>query len=100
MNKLVRDEIPRVIPADKLSFFKFTTLNDAEYAEELKKKLLEEVHEYIQAENMEELADIYEVLEAIIKFKSFNHKDIDLVKQNKRDERGGFEKCLLMQSIV
>ena len=100
MDKLVRDEIPNVIPVNELSRFKFTTLDDCKYAEELKKKLLEEVHEYLQAENIEELADIYEVLDAIIKFKSFDSAEINLVKQNKRNNRGGFERRLLMQKVL
>ncbi len=99
MKKLVRDEIPRIIPSTESHLFRFVTLSDLEYAEQLKKKLVEEVEEYLEAENIEELADVYEVLDAIIKFKSFDLGEIHKVKKNKRDQRGGFENRLLMEKI-
>jgi len=100
MNKLVRDYIPNVIPKEDLHRFRFVRLTDEDYAEHLKKKLVEEVAEYLQAENKEELADIYEVLEAIIKFKGFDLEEVRQVQQNKRDVRGGFEERLLMQKVT
>ncbi len=99
MKKLVRDKIPNIIPAAESHLFKFVPLADAEYAEQLKKKLVEEVKEYLEAENVEELADIYEVLDAIIKFKTFDSEEIHRVKQTKLDLRGGFEKRLLMERV-
>ena len=99
MNKLVRDNIPKFIPATESHSFKFTPLAEPEYGEELKKKLVEEVEEYLQSENAEELADIYEVLEAIIKLKSFDFEEIKRIKQKKHDQRGGFEKRLFMERI-
>ena len=99
MNKLVRDKIPNIIPIDALSYLRFIPLNDREYADELKKKLVEEVEEYLKAENIEELADIYEVLEAIIKLKKFDPKEINQVKKEKKEQRGGFEKRLFMERI-
>lgn len=99
MHKLVRDEIPKIIPDTQSHLFRFIILSDVEYAEQLKKKLVEEVEEYLQSENVEELADIYEVLDAIIKFKAFDLDEIRRFKENKRDQRGGFEKRLLMEKV-
>ena len=99
MKKLVRDKIPNVIPAAESHLFQFVPLSDVEYSEELKKKLVEEVEEYLKAENIEELADIYEVLDAIIKFKTFDVDEIHRVKKNKLDQRGGFEERLLMERV-
>ncbi len=98
-SKLVRDNIPKIISDSQLDRFRFVTLSDEEYAKQLKKKLLEEVEEYLQEENMEELADIYEVLDAIVQFKKFDPNEILKVKQKKLNERGGFEKRLLMEVV-
>ncbi len=98
-SKLVRDNIPKIISDFQLDRFRFVTLSDEEYAKQLKKKLLEEVEEYLQDENMEELADIYEVLDAIVQFKKFDPNEIFKVKQKKLNERGGFEKRLLMEVV-
>jgi len=42
----------------------------------LKDKLQEEVDEYFEDENMEELADILEVIDVIITLKGFNKEEI------------------------
>jgi predicted house-cleaning noncanonical NTP pyrophosphatase (MazG superfamily) len=98
MSKLVRDLIPEVIPEDKRDLFRFSTLNEKEYREHLNKKLLEEVNEFLEVENMEELADIFEVIDAIMKLNQFDREELRAVQESKREKRGGFEKRLLMES--
>ena len=75
-NKLVRDKIPKVIKKEGKTS-KTRILNEDEYNKELFKKLIEEAVELSQARNdqeiIEELADIYEVIETIL----FN-KNIDI----------------------
>jgi predicted house-cleaning noncanonical NTP pyrophosphatase (MazG superfamily) len=99
MAKLVRDLTPAAIPQEKLHLFRFTTLSELEYGEYLKKKLREEVEEYLETENVEELADIYEVLDSIIKLKQFHLDEIELMQNQKRMQRGSFEKRLLMENV-
>ena len=60
-NKLVRDKIPEIINSDN-GVAITRTLHDVEYLNELNKKLQEEVKEYLEADNIEELADIVEVI--------------------------------------
>lgn len=66
--KLVRDEIPKII-AKEGKTVRYTTLQGDALKEALKAKLLEEVQEFIKAETpaqqIEELADILTVLDAI-----------------------------------
>lgn len=66
-NKLVRDKIPENI--DKMEGRKanYKILEDKEYREELDKKLFEEAHEFIEEHSIEELADLMEVIFAIMK---------------------------------
>ena len=99
MSKLVRDLIPDIIPTEKLPLYKFTIVNKEQYAILLRNKLQEEVDEQLEAENMEELADILEVIDAIITLKGFNKEEIMQIKQQKKLTRGGFEKQILMETI-
>jgi len=67
-NKLVRDNIPEIMikngakPVTRI-------LTEEEYLKELNKKLLEEVNEYLESGSIEELADIEEVIIAILNAK-------------------------------
>jgi len=100
MSKLVRDLIPDVIPHDRTHLYRFKEVSEDEYGRLLKQKLVEEVHEFLEAENVEELADIYEVIDALIKLKQFDKEQILQVQQKKRKKRGGFEKRLLMENVL
>ena len=63
-NKLVRDKIPEIIENNN-EFCKTRILNDDEYLVELNKKIKEELNEYLESGEIEELADLEEVLRAI-----------------------------------
>jgi len=89
MSKLVRDKIPEIIEV-KGTEPKFHIADDAEYWEKLKRKLLEEVAEWMTSENMEEMADIFEVITAILQTKGWTIEEIIKVQEQKRLERGGF----------
>ena len=86
MAKLVRDKIPEIIKS-KGEKIKIRIADDKEYWEELKKKLKEEVDEFISSEEPEELADIYEVLHAIYDFKKIDKKFLAELREKKAKER-------------
>ena len=67
-NKLVRDNIPEIINKQGETPY-VSVLDDKQYNTELRKKLKEEVREYLVSEEIEELADIIEVIEALAKHK-------------------------------
>ena len=67
-NKLVRDNIPEIIKNQGETPY-VSVLDDKQYNTELRKKLKEEVREYLVSEEIEELADIIEVIEALAKYK-------------------------------
>ena len=94
--KLVRDRIPENIIAQGEQPV-FYAANDAEYWERLKEKLSEEVLEFQKAENPEELADILEVIDAIIEFKNFDKSELDEIKQKKMEAKGGFKKRIILE---
>lgn len=95
-NKLIRDLIPEIIrQAGRECEVK--TMSQAEYHQALLKKLVEEAKEATQANSnnlVEELADVYEVVDAILINLEIN-KSLVLAKQEqKRQEKGGFNKKL------
>lgn len=89
-NKLVRDKIPEIIKNQNYEV-KYHILDDDTYIEELYKKLREETEELISDRNIEELADVYEVMRAIADTMDISWEDIIEVARNKRERKGGFK---------
>ena len=58
--------------------------DDAEYWQKLKEKLHEEINEFMEAETIEEMADILEVIDAISDYKKFDKEELEKAK-NKKD---------------
>lgn len=97
-NKLVRDRIPEIIRA-KGGECATRILSDAEYADALDKKLGEELAEYLASHNPEELADLLEVIYACAALQSLSPDDLEHIRADKAEARGGFkEKILLIES--
>lgn len=94
-NKLVRDNIPKIIK-EKGGTVMTHIADDAEYWQKLKEKLQEEVDEFIQDENIGEIADMLEVLDAICRYKGFAKDEVEQVKTKKAQERGKFEKRIIL----
>ena len=95
--KLIRDKIPERIAADGEKA-KVRILDDKEFLTALENKLLEEVQEMrLGAEKRMEIADIYEVLDALISAHGFSKEEILKIQEKKRAERGGFEKKLFLE---
>ena len=97
-NKLIRDRIPELIErAGKTPHTR--VLDEEEMEKALKEKLLEEVNEFIESDQIEEIADILEVIEAIAKLRGVHMALIAGMKEEKKEERGGFEKRLLLERV-
>ncbi len=94
-NKLVRDKIPEYI-IKKGGTPVFHVAEEGEYWQKLKEKLVEEVDEFIKDENIAELADVEEVLEAIREFKKLDRSEIARIKGKKADERGRFKERIIL----
>ena len=95
-DKLIRDNIPEIIEKSGRSC-KIEVLSDEECLKYLNKKLLEEANEYLESEEVEELADLEEVLRAILKLKGISYENFEKVRNKKADERGSFDKKLLLK---
>lgn len=98
-NKLVRDKIPEIIKKDeKIPVIK--TLNDEEYLKELNKKLVEEVNEYLEDNNVEELADIVEVIYGILNSKNVSIEEFEKIRKSKVDSRGAFLEKIYLEKVL
>ena len=93
-NKLVRDKIPDMLDKKGISYEK-RIASDEEYKAELIKKLEEEVKEFIEAESVEELADVMEVVEALKNLP--NYIDVEKVRVEKLEDRGGFTQKIILK---
>ncbi|SCY17144.1 nucleoside triphosphate pyrophosphohydrolase [Alkaliphilus peptidifermentans] len=97
-NKLIRDRIPEII---EKSGKKFTIekLNDEEYLKCLNLKLQEELNEYLEDNSVDELADLVEVIHAILKHKNVSYSDFEKIRLDKKGKRGGFEEKLFLKTV-
>ena len=95
-NKLVRDKIPDIIKAEGRNV-KTRFLNDKEYRTELNKKLQEEVKEYLADNNVEELADIVEVVYGILNSMHVSIEEFECVRKSKKDKRGAFQNKVFLE---
>lgn len=95
-DKLVRDKIPEIIESTgKKAIYRI--LDEAEYKEYLEKKLDEEVAEFHESKSVEELADILEVVFALMEAQGSSGSELGSMRRRKRHERGAFGKriCLI-----
>lgn len=95
-NKLVRDNIPDII-AEKGGRANIRILNDSEYRNELIAKMREETSEYEKDNNKEELADMYEVLKALVEAHGTDMKEIEKIAAQKSKRKGAFGKRIFME---
>jgi len=88
-NKLVRDDIPKVIEASNKKY-ETEIVKGEELSKLLNEKLKEEVNEYLESYDIEELADILEVIHGILHNKGVTLEELEAIRIKKKEERGGF----------
>ena len=95
MGKLVRDKIPEIIEANG-KVPKIRILELQEYCCCLEEKLNEEVAEFHTDRNLEELADILEVVYALAESLGCTREELLEVYAQKHAQRGGFQKRIFL----
>ena len=98
-NKLVRDKIPENINSMEGRKATWRIMDDDEYIKELNKKLLEEAHEFIEENAVEELADVMEVIQSIMRIKNISYEELKNVQQMKREKKGGFSNKIYLVEV-
>lgn len=97
-NKLVRDRIPEIIESSGKSC-KIEILSDEDYLRMLDVKLDEELAEYHKDQNIEELADMLEVIRAVAIARGYTLEDLERFCAKKAAKRGGFAKKILLIGV-
>ncbi len=98
-NKLVRDRIPEII-AETGEAPIMRTLEPDEFVAALKDKVVEEAREVATAASrdalMMELADLTEVVDALVRAVGLDAAEIKAIRQQRAHSRGGFDKRVLL----
>lgn len=98
-DKLVRDRIPEIIEG-KGSHAVVEVLDESAFKRYLDEKLLEELREYQEDGSVGELADLVEVVYAILDSKGVSVEEFERIRVSKAEERGGFRKKFLLKEVV
>ena len=98
-NKLVRDKIPEEIDRESGRKCKYRILDDEEYLKELNKKVLEEANEFIEKDSIEELGDLMEVLNAIMKQKGYSIEEVKKIMKVKEQKKGAFNNKIFLEYV-
>ena len=97
-NKLVRDKIPEIIAATGKTC-RTETLCQADYIRALDKKLGEELAEYQESQSLEELADLLEVMQAVVAARGYSWEELCRIQTEKRAARGGFRQRIFLKEV-
>ncbi|KPQ40319.1 MAG: hypothetical protein HLUCCO16_03435 [Phormidium sp. OSCR] len=99
--KLVRDRIPEIIKkAGKTCEIEY--LDREHYQQALRDKLIEEAQEAAQAnpeDLLSELADLSEVIEALLKTHHISLDTLKQVQSQRQQQRGGFDQQIRLLSV-
>ena len=97
--KLVRDRIPEIIEASGKACVT-EILSDEDYLRMIDAKLDEELAEYHKDQNVEELADLIEVIYVAAIARGYTIEQLENVRTEKAEKRGGFQKKILLLGVT
>ncbi len=99
-DKLVRDRIPEIMDGAGVRY-EIDTLEPDAFREALLAKVVEEAEELRAAtgrgEVVKEIADVFEVLDALMALEGIEAGEVFEVQATRRRDRGGFERRLVLR---
>lgn len=101
-NKLARDKVFELCEEQKITLDAYI-LDDLSYKKALAQKLEEETQEVIAAsqdELLEEIADVQEVIDTLVKVHGFTHEQLRQVQAEKREKKGGLDKKIYVNAFT
>lgn len=98
-SKAVRDLIPESFKLSGRECI-IREISDSSFLPELENKLEEELKEYLESKEFEELADLLEVIYRIAEIRGSSKAKLETIRQRKKQEKGGFEKNLLLLNLL
>lgn len=98
--KLIRDKMPEIMAANGTPIRTRVLEDDAEFIAALENKLLEEVQELRNKDQpaLAQIAYMKEILDTLQKAYGISSEDVEKERTQKREERGGFEKRLFLET--
>ena len=96
--KLIRDNNVKIME-DKGCKVTYEILDDKRYGEEIEKKLKEEVDEYLADYSTEEMADVMEVIYAMLEYRGVSMDDVEKVRIEKRNRKGAFKDKVFLKDV-
>jgi predicted house-cleaning noncanonical NTP pyrophosphatase (MazG superfamily) len=96
--KLVRDKIPDIIKENGEEPV-FDKLDDSEIVPYLIEKVSEEAEEFVEGGELEELADLLEVIDRFLELKGIGMEELQDLKEKKHEERGGFSENIVLRDV-
>jgi len=100
MEKLVRDKIPEIIKKEN-RYVDFYRANKEDFRKFLFEKLLEESEEVYSATNkdelIEELADLFEVINTILNIENISIEEVEKTRKKKNEERWWFKEWFILR---
>lgn len=97
-DKLVRDKIPEIIEGSGKRC-EVEVVSDEVALDYLYMKLEEETKELLDDKNLEEIADVIEVLFAIASKYGYSEEDVLSKRNKKKNARGGFNDNLVLKNV-
>lgn len=98
-DKLIRDRIPEIIEQSGKKCI-IEELDTDTYIRYLDQKLNEELAEYQADKSLEELADLLEVIYTVAVARGYSIEELDGLRKEKAEKRGGFEKRLRLKGVI
>lgn len=97
-NKLVRDKIPEIIE-NRGAHCETDTLSEESFKIALDEKLKEEINEFLASHDVEELADVLQVIYAILDVRGLQISDVISARIQKEEERGTFQNRVYLKYV-
>ena len=98
-DKLIRDKIPEIIENSGKKCI-VEEMDTDTYIRYLDIKLNEELAEYQSDKSLEELADLLEVIYAVTLARGYSVEELERIRKEKAEKRGGFEKRLRLKGVL
>lgn len=98
-NKLIRDRIPEIIEKSGKKAI-VEKADGGKILDLLNTKLKEELDEYKESGNIEELADLVEVVYGILDFKGITLEEFENIREEKNKARGAFKEGLVLLKVL
>lgn len=97
-DKLVRDDIPAIVRENDETP-ETRRVDGVEYRDYLAAKLREEAAEFADSRDVEELADVLEVVRAIREERDVDAAALEEIREEKAAERGGFTDGVVLERV-